>query len=265
MAEFEALRQLIRVAEGRGLRVLLIGAMARQLVFDGRYDIPIHRATLDIDAVVRSESWDAYDALVEVLARNDFTRRSDHSFPYRNGEQIDLLPFGGVADDAGNLIWPGSGRAMSLAGLETAEAHSEGIDHAGMEVRVASLPSLVALKLYAFRDRFAYTEKDLGDLLHVLSNASEALAERACVELGEELADLDDEQVGPYLLGRDLAGITGDEEREVLLEIIASRILDAPEYRALNRAMRGNRVGEAVALFEAFREGLVTSSGKYTG
>lgn len=51
--DLEAFLALQRAAQGRGLRVLLVGAVARQLVFDQLHREGPYRATRDIDAVVR--------------------------------------------------------------------------------------------------------------------------------------------------------------------------------------------------------------------
>lgn len=250
----------MRIAEGRGLRILLVGAMAQQLAFNDRYEIEPERATLDIDVVVRVDSWTEFTALADILTQHGFTKRGDHSFLYRDGTEIDVIPFGGVADATGSITWPRSGNRLSIEGMDMAEVNSEAVDRAGMSITIPSLPSLVALKLYAFRDRFHDTQDDLKDLTHILFHASNALLKRIYQELVEELVEFPYEQLGAYLLGRDLAGIASEEERNALLAIVEERILDAPEYRALNLVTRGSRVDEIAALFKAFRDALAKAS-----
>lgn len=207
MPELEAVAVLARVAEARGLRVLLIGAFARQIVFDQQYEGQPYRATRDIDLGVRVATWGEYGDFITALVSAGFTREAEHKLRYLDGTEFDLLPFGGVVDEHNRLTWWGSERVMSMDGFGSADAHGELRDVAGVRLRVANLPGLVALKLFAFRDRGTDPRSsDLGDLDYILSNASGALEKRVYTELfPAQLVALDYPELGPYLLGRDVA------------------------------------------------------------
>lgn len=145
---------------------------------------------------------------------------------------------------------------MSLDGLETADANSVQVAVDDATVRVASLPSLVALKLFAHRDRAAREPKDLLDLVYMLEHATDALQSKVFQELGGELVELEYDEAGPYLLGRELAAITSPSERETLVSIIDERILVPPRYAALVRVMRATDLEDVVRRFRALRRGM---------
>lgn len=108
----EALEALVRVARTMNLRVTLIGALARELVFDTVYAGAPHRATLDINITIRVVDADEFEELARRLVKyGGFQRNSPHRFVYDGGTELDVLPFGGMANETGNLVWPG-GRTM---------------------------------------------------------------------------------------------------------------------------------------------------------
>lgn len=149
MMELEPLRAVARVASAMGLRVVLIGALARQVVFDLPFTGAPYRATLDVDAMVRVSDFQEFEALAAGLeATGEFRRANAHRFVHSGGAEIDLIPFGGVANAAGELEWP-EGRVMSLAGLASADSNATPLEGVGVDVRVVNLPNLVALNFFA--------------------------------------------------------------------------------------------------------------------
>ena len=51
------IRHVVRAAESQGLRLFIVGAQARDLLLQYIYDLPVHRATNDIDFGIIVESW----------------------------------------------------------------------------------------------------------------------------------------------------------------------------------------------------------------
>ena len=153
MPELEAVATLARVAEVCGLRTLLIGAFAREIVFDQQHEGKRYRATRDIDVGVYVTTWTDYWAFVDALVAAGFTHDAEHKLRHLDGTELDLLPFGGVVDENNQLTWMGGERVMSMNGFESADAHGELRNIAGVQFRVANLSGLITLKLFAFRDR----------------------------------------------------------------------------------------------------------------
>ncbi len=146
---------------------------------------------------------------------------------------------------------------MSMDGFNSADAHGELRDVAGVRLRVVNLPGLVTLKLFAFRDRGAgLRSNDLGDLSYILLNASDALAERIYAEIEPTLLEaLDYHELGSYLIGRDVAATVSRAKAHLLLDVVDGHIL-APDYALLSRTVSPRNLEEAVSCFGAFRQGL---------
>lgn len=260
MHELEALVAVVRTAESRRLPVLLIGATARGIVFDRISDGSAYRATKDIDFGVRVSNWDAYSGLLEALvAVEGFTRLGPHTLRYHDGTEIDLVPFGGVADVEGNVEWQGGDRVMSVLGFEAASAHRETHQLGGVRVDVVDLGGLLILKLYALRDRLHRPgATDLRDIDYVLTNASVVLHNRVFDELPHEvLLELDYAELGPRLLAVDVARMTHAAEVVRLIAIIGECVLTPPDYTHLARARVGGDIAQSKACMTAFKRGLV--------
>ncbi len=263
MPELEAVAVLARVAGARRLRVLLIGAFARQIVFDQQHEGQPYRATRDIDLGVRVATWSEYGDFITALASAGFTREAEHKLRYLDGTEFDLLPFGGVVDENNKLTWRESECVMSMDGFNSADAHGELRGVAGVQLRVANLPGLITLKLFAFRDRGTDPRSsDLEDLNYIFSNASDTLRERVYADISPaHLGAFDYPELGPYLLGRDVAHTVSRDEVASLVVILDTRVLVAPDYALLSRAARSSDLEGTVARFRAFKQGLESNDG----
>jgi len=168
MPDLAALETVVKTAEARGLSVLLIGAFAREIIFDQLVAGKPYRATRDVDISVRVPGWDAYHSLITTLQTTGFTKLAEHKLRHKDGTEIDLLPFGAVVDENQQLTWPG-GHVMSMDGFESADTHSKPRDIGGVGLRVVNLPGLITLKLFAFKERGHETpSRDLRDLSYIL-------------------------------------------------------------------------------------------------
>ena len=261
MLALEAMEALVRVVETRGLQVLLIGALAREIVFDQLNEGRPYRATWVVVVSVRVSDWDEYHNLIDALVEVGFTREGEHKLRYSDGTELDLLPYGGVADENNAVPWMGGDRVMSVDGFEAAAAHGEMRDVSGVQIRVANLPSLIALKFFALRDRIRdLGATDLLDLTYILTNASSALGDRIYEDLEPDLqVELGYQELGPRLLGRDVATTVKQEEVVHLLNIIDKCVLTTPDYAALSRVAGTGGIDTAVACMESFRQGLAES------
>lgn len=83
--------------------VILLGAFARDLIFDHIYGIEdIPRATMDIDTCVQMASWDDFNTACNSLKAMGFINEEEEhpeKFTDTNGQEVDLLPFGGLSED----------------------------------------------------------------------------------------------------------------------------------------------------------------------
>ena len=90
--------------------VMLVGAMARDVLLLHAYGIKLPRATTDIDIALAAPDWAAFHELrAALLASGKFVARTRtlHKLVYVDlNIAIDLIPFEGVEDAKGNITWP---------------------------------------------------------------------------------------------------------------------------------------------------------------
>jgi len=104
------IRRVVRTATKLGLsRLFIVGAQARDLILQYAYDLPIHRATNDIDFGIVVETWDEFARLREALITDEGFQPHPHQqqrLLHEEGAIIDLVPFGNLEQATGLIIWP---------------------------------------------------------------------------------------------------------------------------------------------------------------
>ena len=91
--------------------LMIVGAMARDLLYGYAHGIRILRQTTDVDFAIAVNSWDAFHVLRgELLASGLFTAgRDQQRVQHLSGRNIDQVPFGGLEDAAHGIDWPPRG------------------------------------------------------------------------------------------------------------------------------------------------------------
>ncbi len=87
--------------------LLVVGAMARDLLLHYGHGVPITRATTDIDFGLAVADWGEFQQLRDSIQNSEnFTlgRPGNHRLVHRGGIPLDLIPFGGVERDDGTII-----------------------------------------------------------------------------------------------------------------------------------------------------------------
>lgn len=119
------LAEVVRAIEphAQGL-LLLVGAMARDLLLLYAHGQETARATADLDIAIAVENWPQFDALRRrLIDTGGFTAEKDnlHRLHYTAGLIVDLIPFGGVETDDRNIAWPPEGaQVMTVLGYREA-------------------------------------------------------------------------------------------------------------------------------------------------
>jgi predicted nucleotidyltransferase len=193
---------------------LLVGAMARDLLLYHAHNIPVSRATEDIDLGFAVADWGDFAALRAALfASTHF--EADHSlvykFSHRRRRLVDLVPFGGLERPDGLIAWPPRGdEVMTVVGFR--EALASAIDvllPEDQRVLVVSLPMLAVLKIIAWSERHTTApRKDAADLLLILKNYLDAGNHQRLYDEAAHLLDasnFDYERAGAWLAGHDAA------------------------------------------------------------
>lgn len=230
--ETAALRDLVAIAGPLGVSLLLVGATARQLLFDQLYALPTRRATRDLDFGVQVSDWPAFLRLRQ--AAIDSKHFGDtvafHKLTHKlTGLPIDLVPFGGL-EDQGIIRWPEDGFEMVVTGFDDALEHAVEIEvAANLRIRVVPVTALTALKLFAFADRGGTITKDLDDLLFILEHYGTAVGHDRLYESPLDAlvaeVDFDVQYAGALLLGFDLGHTCQPATCQKLLPIV-DRLMD---------------------------------------
>jgi predicted nucleotidyltransferase len=264
----QILRILNQAAAVLNLDYFVAGATARDLVLVNVFGFTPGRATRDIDFGVAVEGWDEFEILKKRLCDAgpfEPLPKEAQRLRYPAGNTwlpVDIIPFGGVADVDGHIAWPPKNDVvMTVAGFREAQASAIRIlIEEDLIVPVASLAGLAVLKLLAWLDRRALTNKDASDLFQILSRYGDAGNNDRLY--GAELALLEEaaydvEMAGARLLGRDAAGLCEDDTRRRIQTLLQQEELVEKLILQMNQVVNpfGDRVDRAAAYVGMFRRG----------
>ncbi|BAZ17243.1 hypothetical protein NIES4071_91210 [Calothrix sp. NIES-4071] len=157
------------IADSLRIPLLVVGAGARILVFDKRYNVE-GRATFDLDFAIKVDSWSDFQVFnVQMTQGNNplFKQTNiQHRFIHiATGVLVDIVPFGDIGQPNQEIQWS-DGNQMSIIGLEEAFYTAESQQIEDVEIKVINVLSLIVLKLIAWNDRRAI--KDLKDVCFIL-------------------------------------------------------------------------------------------------
>jgi predicted nucleotidyltransferase len=259
-------------AQAQGLDPLLIGAAARDLLLVNVFGQRVRRATKDVDFAVALASWEAFEQLkgrlisdhgfadeTRQVQRLVFTAEGDGA-----GTTIDLVPFGGLQVNRHTLVWPPEMDVyMTVAGFTEALESAQLVELTdGLVVKVASLPGLAILKMFAWGDRRQRDARDAVDLYQLLRSYGEAGTSDRMSDPDQALdrwlaLDCDEEKTGAWLMGKDCGLLAQAETAEALQQLWG----DERRREQLLNGMVSNELGSkgarqrAEALLTLFLEG----------
>lgn len=213
-----------------------------------------HQATRDIDTAILVDSWDSFQTLRESLLKEGLqTTRVEHQLIEPVTKlPIDIIPFGAVADEKGDIAWPPHfDITMSVAGFQEAYESSLTVTWNELTFQVASLPGIALLKLIAWLERGANSRKDATDFFTVLSRYHEIHDGRLWEDYvpGDTLG-FDVERQGAYLLGFDLTPLLSVSTSHALATIRDKK--HDPFVAAITATHRGTDVDRVSQLLSDF-------------
>lgn len=172
-------------ARAQSVEPLLVGAAARDLLLVHVHGQRVRRATKDVDFAVALSSWEAFEQLKAQLVQNHgfvddpsqkqrlkFTAEGDGA-----GTTIDLVPFGeNLQVSHRGLLWPPEMEVyMTVSGFEEALGSAQLVElQEDLQIKVASLPGLAILKLFAWGNRHLRDRKDAVDFMTLMRSYGEA-------------------------------------------------------------------------------------------
>lgn len=169
----EVIEKLETVFKAYDVDFYVIGALARDTWFKTE-DINT-RTTKDVDLAVFVSSTNQYESIkTELVEEHDFQEVSTNKYALRTpfGYPVDLLPFGSVEIDKAVELEGAGLTKIHVNGFK--EIYDEGISSVlfdeGLNFKVASLPSIILLKLIAFDDRPERRTRDIKDIGLILTH-----------------------------------------------------------------------------------------------
>lgn len=263
LAKLADIIQAIRDVSG-DIQLLLVGAMARDLLLSYTYGIQITRATEDIDVAIAFPHWDAFESLRRGLigtGRFAPVQRMPHRLRYESGMKLDLIPFGEIEDADRTIAWPPDQTSvMDVLGFKEAARRAVDVALIGdIHLSAAALPMLMVLKLLAWKQRrLSQPGKDAADIWLLLRHYLQAgNGDRLYDEFPHLLAleHFDVNEAGAWMLGHDARELlSGGEDTYALDEVlkISSAEADPDGALTLVRDIRNEPAQTTLDLLSAF-------------
>ena len=231
-----------RVAAEQGIRFIVVGASARDLVMHHVHGAPIQRASNDIDFGLLVEDWGAFDTLRSALLSNGFSETDvAHRLLSPDEVRTDLIPFGPICDVNTEIEWPDDdGVRMNVLGFQEACDHSDIVrvqTDPIIDVSVATPAGMMLLKLIAWTDRAPdLRTRDATDLRYLLANYDRIPSVLEAIYNDPEIGtryDWDTSRMSADLLGQHSASIASPET----VQAIKSRIIENASTGARQRCV----------------------------
>jgi predicted nucleotidyltransferase len=208
----EALRQLADL--WKDTRFCLIGATALAC----HIELPRKTGDLDMSVSVSVDDLAAAMPRLEGWTRNP---QKEHEWLSPARVKVDVLPAGPALLAAGEIVWPGTGARMTLAGMRLALERGVSFEvAAGFSILIAPVPVIAVLKMISYMDRPAERERDLQDLAHIVEKHVAPDDER---RFAPEVLDagIAYEHASALLLGHDVRELLNSRERDAVDAFVA--------------------------------------------
>lgn len=257
-----------------GIDFYIVGAVARDIWLTQIYDEPDRRITKDLDLAIFIHDTAEYEALQTWLVEHEgFILAQSSAFcllyPSSAGPgnvTVDLMPFGAIADEAGDVYFSGRGmERISTVGFTEVLADAATVTiPTGEQWRIVTLPGIVVLKLVAWQDR-PERGKDAVDVWNLLAVYFDLITDDVYTNhldlfAEEETPDTTNLTllVGARVLGRQVQQlVAGRPVQARLLALLADQLAlgeASPLARTMSR--QGPEIATCLAALNALRTGM---------
>jgi len=266
-----ALEGIANIAASEDIPFFLVGAMARDLIIAKGHNIRTYRATLDIDIGVRVPNWTQYNKLKDGLIRTgEFKEAKEFQrLIFQNTLNVDLIPFGPIADKSGNIKWPHDNEIeMQISGFEEAFENSQTLrlrDNPILEIKAVTLAGLAVMKIISWSDVYPHRKKDAYDLALIMRHYADAGNRERIFDEHSDLLDSENSDyidLGVRLLGRDIGQILTQDIKDKVLDILDKETGHQEEYRLVadmfgSKVFIGADFNRLFSLLEELKKGII--------
>ena len=270
----EAMAALQRGFDRFGIDFYIVGAVARDIWLNQIYDEPAHRTTKDLDLAVFIMNTAAYKTLQAWLVEQEgFIIAQSSAFcllyPLATGTgtlAVDLMPFGAIADEAGDVYFSGRGlERISTVGFREVLAEAATVSTpTGEQWRIVTLPGILVLKLIAWQDR-PERGKDATDIWNLVAVYFDLLTEEIYTTHLDLLTEEETPDtanltllVGARVLGRHVGQLLAARPVQTRLVALLANQVALGEQSPLARTMsrQGPEIATCLTTLAALRRGM---------
>ncbi|GAB2796368.1 hypothetical protein GCM10027275_47110 [Rhabdobacter roseus] len=249
-----------------GIDFYLVGAVARDAWMSIK-EKKARRTTGDIDFAVLINQPGTYEALKEYLIRHEgFFPYQENPFVlvWQDKTQVDLLPFGAIADEDGTVRVMGTGfAAINMPGF--GEIYEEGLPELILEgehqFKFCTLPGIVLLKLIAWDDRPEARRDDIKDISDILNHFFDLYDEEIWTHHSDLFENKNDDlrHIAAQVMGREIRKIAqrNNQLYQRVLDILDANTAD-PRTSGIARIMIeyfDNTLEDNILILHALKQG----------
>lgn len=236
----DVLRHLSNSFQKLGVDFIVIGATARDILFQTLAKGQSKRKTRDIDIAIAVGCWPDYNSIIARLCNSEYTKSSDQTQRLLYGlYEIDIIPYGQIASADEIIYWPPKGAtAMSVKNFsEVVKAAITITIDSEFSIRVAPLHGLFLLKLNAWLDRNISTNKDAEDIWHIIDIYYFANESHSTHPEVYELDNFSLSMAGAYWLAYDIASILRPEQLDFYNNLLLKELANPEESRLITQIL----------------------------
>ena len=204
--------------------LLVVGAMARDLVLVYGFGSKVNRTTKDVDFGTKVSSWIEFSELINCLLRVGYAQDASkfHRLTHEDQDglawEVDIIPFGKVADENNRISWPPKQDiVMNVHRFQKAFEHALDVqvsEAPDIIIPVASPAGFCLLKLVSWLGReVELRAKDATDFSYLIQNYSKIPEVFDALYAGGHMAaqECDEYKANAMKLGEDVAVIASLE------------------------------------------------------
>lgn len=170
-----AISTIIGLCEKLDYDIMIVGALARDLLIEHIYDGDRQRATADVDFAMIAENWETHDHLTQQLMENHGYSLLIPPHKFISADKppimVDILPFGGIERNRKVSLPPKHEFIVNMSGFK--EAYENCIQvrlDDKVTIKIPSLAAYTTLKFFAWSDKGIEESKHVKDLSYLLNN-----------------------------------------------------------------------------------------------
>ena len=254
------------IAKQNNLPFFIIGATARDIIFEHAYGIKAPRATKDVDLAVQVATWQDFERLKDQLIATGELISDDKMIQrlrYHGEIPVDIVPFGDIEAN-GNILWPPEySIKMTVAGFQEAYQHTLLVtirENPGLDVHVVTPAGLMVLKIIAWSERYPQAKKDALDIAFILRNTIGEWNRDHLYDHHAEIIDAEDydeTNAGARILGQEMAKMLSSPTRQRIDEILQAQTGEQMHYRLVEDMQNTpEQFEQNLELLEALNRGL---------